>query len=155
MNNKTFLSSEKNPQRKWYVIDCAGKGLGRTSSIVTAILQGKHKLWYDPSGDLGDCVILVNATDLTLGNTEGRTYVFNPGRPGGSLSFKQMSEDFPERVIKNCIKNMMKNGTAKRALAKRLKIYTTSHHPHAAQNPISLNKDEEIKIYETVAGVRP
>ena len=108
MNNKTFLSSEKNPQRKWYVIDCAGKGLGRTSSIITAILQGKHKLWYDPSGDLGDCVILVNAMDLTLGNTEGRTYVFNPGRPGGSLSFKQMSEDFPERVIKNCIKNMMK-----------------------------------------------
>lgn len=150
MNNKTFLSLEKTQQRKWYIIDCTGKSLGRTSSIVTAILQGKHKLWYDPSSDLGDCVILINAKDLTLGNTEGRAYVFNPGRPGGSLSFKQMSEDFPERVIKNCIKNMMKKGSAKRALAKRLKIYTTSLHPHVAQTPISLNKDEEIKIYETI-----
>lgn len=143
MNNKTFISSDTNPQRKWYVIDCKGKSLGRTSSIITTILQGKHKLWYDPSSDVGDCVILVNAMDLTLDNNEGRTYVFEPGRPGGSLSFKQMSEDLPERVIRNCIKNMMKNGAAKRALAKRLKIYTTPDHPHCAQTPISLNKLEE------------
>ena len=150
MNNKTFLSSQKPLRRKWYIIDCAGKSLGRTSSIVTAILQGKHKLWYNPSGDLGDCVILINAIDLILGNVERRTYVFNPGRPGGSLLSKQMSEDFPERVIRNCINNMMKKGSAKRALAKRLKIYTTSYHPHIAQAPICLTKDEEIKIYGTM-----
>lgn len=152
MNNKTFLSSDKNQQRKWYVIDCEGKGLGRTSSIVTGILQGKHKLWYDPSGDMRDCVILVNAMDLTLGNSEGRTYVFSPGRPGGSLSFKKMSEDFPDRVIETCIKNMMGEGAAKRALPKRLKIYTTPDHPHGAQNPISLNNKEEIKIHEIITG---
>ena len=150
MNNKTFFSSEKPLRRKWYLVDCAGKSLGRMSSIVTAILQGKHKLWYKSSDDLGDCVILINAMDLRLGNTKRRTYVFNPGRPGKSLTSKQISEDVPERVIKNCIKNMMKKGSAKRNLAKRIKIYTTSYHPHTAQTPIYLKKDEEIKIYKTM-----
>ena len=63
-----------------------------------------------------------------------------------------MSEDFPDRVIETCIKNMMGEGAAKRALPKRLKIYTTPDHPHGAQNPISLNNKEEIKIHEIITG---
>jgi len=147
MNNKTFIPSNKKNtclNRKWYVIDCTGQSLGRTSSTITKILQGKHKVMYTPSTDMGDYVILINAMDLTLGDVKGHTYVFQPGRPGSSLSFKEFIDDIPERVIENCIKNMMAEGPAKRAMSKRLKIYATSDHPHMAQNPILLSNADNI-----------
>lgn len=147
MNNQTFIPSSKTStclDRKWYVIDCTGQSLGRASSAITKILQGKHKVTYNPSSDLGDYVILVNAMHLTLGDMEGHTYVFRPGRPGSSLKFKQFIDDIPERVIENCIKNMMAEGPAKRAMPKRLKIYATPDHPHMAQNPIVLGHGDNI-----------
>lgn len=140
MTNKTFLpSSNSYSQRKWYVIDCKDKTLGRTCSAITKILQGKHKPFYHPAADLGDNIILINATDLTLHDTKKRAYVFQPGRPGSSLSYKTVRDDRPERIIENCVKNMMGKGMAKRNIAKRLKVYLTEDHPHRAQNPIEYN----------------
>ena len=136
MNNKTFLSSEKNPQRKWYVIDCAGKGLGRTSSIITAILQGKHKVDYHPSIDMGDYVIVINAETMhldswTLGHPKYRVY--NPGRPGSSL--KIFFEKIPKRIVESAVRNMLPNGL-RQNFYNRLRVYSGSEHPHLAQNPI-------------------
>ena len=140
MTNKTFLpSSNSYSQRKWYVIDCKGKTLGRTCSAITKILQGKHKPFYHPAADLGDNIILINAVDLTLQDTKTRAYVFEPGRPGSSLSYKTVRDDRPERIIENCVKNMMGEGMAKRNLPKRLKVYLTQDHPHTAQKPIEYN----------------
>lgn len=140
MTNKTFLpTSNSYSQRKWYIIDCKGKTLGRTCSAITKILQGKHKSFYHPATDLGDNIILVNAIDLTLYDTKKRALVFRPGRPGSSLSYRTVCDDRPERIIENCVKNMMKNGLAKRNINKRLKVYLASDHPHRAQNPIEYN----------------
>lgn len=140
MTNKTFLpTSNSYSQRKWYIIDCKDKTLGRTCSAITKILQGKHKPFYHPAADLGDNIILINATDLTLNDTKKRAYVFQPGRPGSSLSYKTVCEDRPERIIENCVKNMMGEGMAKRNITKRLKVYLTQDHPHVAQKPIEYN----------------
>ena len=71
MTNKTFLpSSNSYSQRKWYVINCKDKTLGRTCSAITKVLQGKHKPFYHPAADLGDNIILINAMDLTLHDTK-------------------------------------------------------------------------------------
>ena len=75
----------------------------------------------------------------TLYDTKKRALVFRPGRPGSSLSYRTVCNDRPERIIENCVKNMMKNGLAKRSINKRLKVYLTSDHPHRAQNPIEYN----------------
>ena len=140
MTNKTFLPlSNSYSQRKWYIIDCKGKTLGRTCSAITKILQGKHKPFYHPAADVGDNIILVNAIDLTLYDTKKRAYVFQPGRPGNSLLYRTVRDDRPERIIENCVKNMMKNGPAKRNINKRLKIYLAQDHPHTAQKPIEYN----------------
>ena len=140
MTNKTFLpTSNSYSQRKWYIIDCKDKTLGRTCSAITKILQGKHKPFYYPAADLGDNIILINATDLTLHDTKKRAYVFQPGRPGSSLSYKTVRTDRPDRIIENCVKNMMGEGMAKRNIIKRLKVYLTQDHPHMAQKPIEYN----------------
>ena len=101
--------------------------------------QGKHKPFYHPAADLGDNIILINAMDLTLHDTKKRAYVFRPGRPGSSLSYKTVRDDRPERIIENCVKNMMGEGVAKRNVTKRLKVYLTQDHPHMAQKPIEYN----------------
>jgi large subunit ribosomal protein L13 len=105
MTNKTFLpSSNSYSQRKWYVIDCKDKTLGRTCSVITKILQGKHKPFYHPAADLGDNIILINAMDLTLHDTKRRAYVFRPGRPGSSLSFKTVRDDHQNELSKTVLK---------------------------------------------------
>jgi len=134
--NKTFIPSSDGNQRKWYVIDCKDKQLGRISSFITTLLSGKIKSYYYPSFDTGDYVILINASCLMVDRNTDRVHVFQPGRPGSSL--KRIINDLPERIIERCIFGMMPNGFAKRNLSKRLKIYQGSQHPHIAQNPICI-----------------
>tara|TARA_B110000238_G_C15961018_1_gene367396 strand:+ start:204 stop:671 length:468 start_codon:yes stop_codon:yes gene_type:complete len=145
MSNTTFIpSGETDLNRVWHVIDCSGLTLGRASTAIAGILQGKHKTQYTPGTDMGDYVILVNAGALTMGDLEGHTYVFSPGRPGSSLKFRSVLDDFPKRIIENCIKNMMATGPAKRAMPTRLKVYETPNHPHMAQKPILLSHNNNI-----------
>nr|YP_009497786.1 ribosomal protein L13 [Acanthoceras zachariasii]AWT40499.1 ribosomal protein L13 [Acanthoceras zachariasii] len=142
--NETFIPASNYNKRKWYIIDCKGKQLGRISSSIVGLLCGKIKPSYHPAFDTGDYVILVNADDLSLDRKTERFYVFNPGRPGKSL--KKLINGLPQRIIENCIYKMMPNGVAKKDLAQRLKIYKGSQHPHQAQNPIYIDNIESFTI---------
>ena len=140
--NETFIPASGYNKKKWYVVDCKGKQLGRISSSIIGLLSGKIKSYYHPAYDTCDYVILINAEALTVDREIERFYVFRPGRPGSSL--KKIVNGLPQQIIENCIFGMMPNGLAKKQLSKRLKVYQGSQHPHAAQNPICIEDIENF-----------
>ena len=83
--NKTFIPVVNYNKRKWYIIDCKNKQLGRLSSIIIPLLTGKSKSVYHPSIDVGDYVILINSDHLQIDHDVERFHVYQPGRPGTSL----------------------------------------------------------------------
>ena len=141
--NETFIPASNYNRKKWYVIDCKGKQLGRISSIIVGLLSGKIKPYYHPAFDTGDYVILINAEALTVDRNLERIRVFQPGRPGSSL--KRITNGLPQQIIERCVFGMMPNGIAKKSLAKRLKVYQGSQHPHSAQNPIYIDDIDNFK----------
>jgi large subunit ribosomal protein L13 len=141
--NETFIPASEYNRKKWYVIDCNGQQLGRISTTIVGLLSGKIKSYYHPAFDTGDYVILINAESLTVDRNLERIRVFQPGHPGSSL--KRLSKDLPQRIIERCIFGMMPNGIAKKSLAKRLKVYQGSQHPHEAQKPIYIDDINNFK----------
>jgi len=145
--NKTFLPTKHYKNRNWFLIDCKGQKLGRLATIITALLKGKLKPNYFPSIDMGDSIILVNAS-LILVNEESKHYIVNhPGRPGHSLKIKKASECLPKLTIERAVKGMLSE-TERKRLTRRLTIYSDKNHPHQAQNPI------EIKISELYSNLQ-
>nr|YP_009093251.1 ribosomal protein L13 [Roundia cardiophora]AIR75924.1 ribosomal protein L13 [Roundia cardiophora] len=135
--NKTFIPASNYNKRKWYLIDCKDKQLGRLASTIIPLLTGKSKPIYHPSVDIGDYVILINTEYLKLDNNAERFHVFKPGHPGSSL--KRLVNILPKQIIENCVFGMLPNGFPKKHLVKRLKVYQGAQHPHLAQNPKELN----------------
>ena len=140
--NETFIPTPNYTRKKWYVIDCKNKQLGRISSSIVSLLSGKIKPYYHPAFDTGDYVILINAEALTVDRHIEQVHVFNPGSPGSSL--KRIVNGLPQQIIEKCIYGMMPNGVAKKKLSKRLKVYQGSDHPHTAQNPIYIDDIENF-----------
>ena len=140
--NKTFIPSLDYNTRRWYIIDCKDKKLGRIASYITKLLTGKTKPYYHSAIDVGDYVILINSQSMVINNKVEHLRVFCPGRPGSSL--KRIVNDTSQKIIKKSISGMIKNGQIKRNLSKRLKIYQGSQHPHKAQNPIYINNLDNL-----------
>lgn len=138
LSNKTFLPTQTYKNRNWFVIDCEGQTLGRLATIVTTLLKGKTKPYYHPSVDVGDYVILIN-TDLISLNAKSKHYfVYSPGRPGSSLKIRNASDCFSKVLVEKAIKGMLSQTETKRLL-RRLNVYRSSSHPHAAQRPTELD----------------
>ena len=143
--NETFIPAVNYKKKKWYIIDCKEKQLGRLSSLVVGLLSGKLKSYYHPSIDLGDYVILINVQDINLNRSIEKFHVFKPGRPGHSL--KRLINSSPEQILRRCIFGMMPNGMPKRQFGNRLKVYQGTNHPHLAQNPIQINDFHNLKDF--------
>jgi large subunit ribosomal protein L13 len=136
--NKTFLPNLKYENRNWFIIDCNGQHLGRLATTIVALLKGKLKPHYYPSGDIGDYVILLNAESIIINKKSKHFIVNNPGRPGHSLKIRSATDSIPKFTIERAVKGMLSSTETKR-LIKRLNIYSDENHPHSAQNPIKLN----------------
>jgi len=136
---KTFVAKPHEVQRDWYVIDAKDKVLGRVASEVARRLRGKHKPEFTPHVDTGDYIIVINAADLTVtGNkAEDKHYHRHSGYPGGitTTNFLKMQQRFPGRALQKAVKGMLPKGPLGYAMAKKLKIYAGSEHPHTAQQP--------------------
>lgn len=136
---KTSLPIEKDIQRKWYVVNAAGKPLGRLAVKVANLLRGRGKPIYTPHLDTGDFVVVTNARDVKLTGTKPvkKTYVRYTGYRGGqkTTSFAMMNERHPERVVEKAVRGMLPHNHLSRQIAKRLKVYPGADHPHAAQAP--------------------
>jgi large subunit ribosomal protein L13 len=138
--NRTFLP--KPSDQKWYLIDAAGQRLGRLASAIAMILRGKNKPTYTPHLDMGDFVIVINADKIALTGkkTAQKLYRRHSGRPGGmkTETFDKLIKRVPERPLEVAIKGMLPKNTLGRHLFTKLKVYSGTSHPHAAQQPETL-----------------
>lgn len=139
----TFMAKKEEVKRDWYVIDAAGKPLGRVAAQVATILRGKHKPIYTPHVDTGDYVVIVNADKviLTGKKMENKVYYHHTNYPGGikSESFESLINRAPEQVFYKAVWGMLPHNTLGRKMIKKLKIYSGDKHPHEAQQPKALN----------------
>ncbi len=142
---KTISAKPHEVQHAWYVIDAKDKVLGRMASRIAGILRGKHKAIYTPHVDTGDFVIIINASHVkvTGKKTSDKKYFHHTGFPGGikEASFEDALAKNPARVIELAVKGMLPKGPLGRDMFRKLKVYAGAEHPHAAQQPTSLDTD--------------
>lgn len=123
----------------WYVVDASRYTLGRLASAIAPRLRGKHKPQYTPHVDTGDYIIVINAEKVrvTGRKEEDKIYYRHSGYPGGikSQTLKEMRQKHPERIIELAVKGMLPRNPLGRAVARKLKVYKGSEHPHSAQQP--------------------
>ena len=139
---KTIFYKEREIPRSWYVIDAAGKPLGRGAAKVAAMARGKHKALYAPHQESGDYIIVINADKVAVtGNKDkDKMYHHHTGFPGGlkSVNFNTLIGKKPTEPLYIAVKGMLPKGSLGRKLLKNVKIYAGSEHPHAAQNPVAV-----------------
>ena len=135
----TFMAKPAEIERKWYIIDAAGRPLGRTASEAARILRGKHKPIFTPHIDTGDFVIIINADQaiLTGKKLDQKMYYHHSGYPDGlkEVKYKDLMAKKPVLAVEKAVKGMLPHNSLGRATAKKLKVYAGSEHPHAAQKP--------------------
>ena len=137
----TYMAKAENVDRKWYVVDAAGKPLGRTATTVAALLRGKHKAEFTPNVDTGDFVIVINAEKaiLTGKKLDQKYYRRHSGWIGGlkETKYRTLMAERPELAMEVAVKGMLPKNSIGRKAATRLKVYAGSEHNHAAQQPIA------------------
>ncbi len=141
---KTTVSAKpESVKRDWYVVDATDKTLGRLATELARRLRGNHKPEYTPHVDTGDYLVIINAEKVRVtGNkAKGKIYYRHTGFPGGikEMSFEKLIDHAPERVIQGAVKGMLPKGPLGRAMFAKLKVYAGAEHPHAAQQPQTLN----------------
>jgi large subunit ribosomal protein L13 len=135
---KTFMAKPETVQRDWWVVDAAGKPLGRLATEVAKLLRGKHKVTFTPHVDTGDHVIIINADKVVLtGNKSEERIYWHSGYPGGfkSVTKGSMLAKRPDRLVERTIKGMLPHTTLGAQMYRKLKVYAGETHPHEAQKP--------------------
>lgn len=134
---KTFFAKKEKIERNWYLVDAAGKTLGRLATRLATLLRGKHKPIFTPSVDCGDYVVVINAEKVRVtGKKEkDKLYFTHSGYPRGDklLSLEKVRQTNPQRIIKLAVWGMLPKGRLGRIIFKKLKVYAGESHPHQAQ----------------------
>ena len=138
----TFAAKPHEVKREWVLIDASGKVLGRLAVDIARRLRGKHRPEFTPHVDTGDYIVVVNASKLRItgSKAEQKTYYRHSTYPGGvyATTFAKMQTRFPTRALEIAVKGMLPKGPLGYAMLKKLKVYPGSDHPHAAQQPKTL-----------------
>ena len=139
----TFMANKGNITRKWYVIDAAGKPLGKTAAAAADLLRGKLKPEYTPHADCGDFVIIINAEKavLTGKKLEQKYYRTHSGWVGGlkETKYRLLMQQKPELAMMVAVRGMMPRNIVTKDSLTRLKVYRGAEHKHAAQKPEAWN----------------
>lgn len=139
---KTMSAKAQEVRRDWFVVDAAGKTLGRLATEVASRLRGKHKPTYTPHVDTGDYIVVVNADKVAVTGKKmnDKMYHRHTGYIGNlkSIPLKNMMADHPERVIETAVKGMLPKNSLGRQMYRKLKVYAGAEHPHEAQQPQAL-----------------
>ena len=142
MNIKTTFEGIDASERNWHLVDASGLPIGRLASEIAQILRGKHKPQYAPHLDVGDHVVVINASEIAITSKkpEQKMYHSHSGFPGGikSESFNSLRQRKPERIIERAVWGMLPKNRLGRAIFKNLKVYSGPDHPHSAQQPKEL-----------------
>jgi large subunit ribosomal protein L13 len=136
---RTFQPKPADVERAWHVVDAEGAVLGRVSTEVATLLRGKHKTTWAPHADVGDHVIVINASQLDVGlrKAQSKRYWRHSGYPGAirSESLERLMSRDPSDVVRRAVRGMLPKGPLGRRLLRRLRVYPGPTHPHTAQQP--------------------
>lgn len=139
MQQKSYYPKPGDVEAQWYIVDAAGKNLGRLASQIANVLLGKHRPEYTPGVDLGDAVIVTNCGQITVTGAKltDKIYYRYSGYQSGlkETSLRRLLETHPDRVIYEAVRGMLPHNKLGRQLIKKLKIYAGTDHPHEAQKP--------------------
>jgi large subunit ribosomal protein L13 len=138
----TVFMNAGTAKRDWVVVDATDKTLGRLATRIAMVLRGKHKPEYTPNADTGDYVVVINAEKVRVtGNkVQDKIYWRHTEYAGGikSQTLGELLAKHPERVIEKAVKGMLPKGPLGYAQFRKLKVYAGDQHPHAAQQPKTL-----------------
>lgn len=139
MKKYTYSAKNSDNAGKWYVVDAEGIVLGRLASRIASRIRGKHQPMFTPHTDTGDNIVVINADKIVLTGRkmEQKKYYRHSGYIGGltTTTAKELLAKKPEDVIRLAVRGMLPKNRLGRKLIKKLKVYTGSEHPHAAQQP--------------------
>ena len=139
----TFMANKANIERKWYILDAAGKPLGKTAVRAADLLRGKTKPTFTPNADCGDHVIIINAGKAVLTGKKGeqKFYRHHSGWVGGlkETPYRILMQQKPELAMHEAVRGMMPKNTLSRASMKRLHIYADANYEQQAQKPVELD----------------
>lgn len=140
---KTVSAKPESIQREWYVVDAAGKTLGRLCTQLAHRLRGKHKAIYTPHIDTGDFLVVINAEKIAVtGNKlKDKLYHRTTGYIGNlkTTNLSDLLASHPERAIEIAVKGMLPKNPLGRAMYRKLRVYSGAEHPHTAQQPKALD----------------
>ncbi len=135
----TYMPKAGDLKRSWYLLDAAGKPLGRTAATAAILLRGKHKPIFTPNVDCGDHVVILNAEKavLTGNKLEKKFYRHHSGWVGGlkEISYAHLMKETPEKAMMLAIKGMLPDNTLGRTALTRVRIYKGDQHENQAQQP--------------------
>jgi len=136
--DKTYVIKGK-AESQWLLIDANEAPIGRMATQIAHYLMGKHKPTYTPGVDMGDYVVVINASQLEIPNKrlDSKVYYRHSGYPGGlkAVVLREQMRVHPDRVIRAAVWGMLPHNKLGRQLINKLKIYAGNEHPHAAQHP--------------------
>ena len=139
----TFMANKGNIERKWYILDAAGKPLGKTAVQAADLLRGKTKPTFTPNADCGDHVIIINAGKAVLTGKKGeqKFYRHHSGWVGGlkETPYRILMQQKPELAMHEAVRGMMPKNSLSRASIKRLHIYADANYEQQAQKPVELD----------------
>lgn len=138
-NLRCYLANRDQVERSWYHVDARGLVLGRLATGIARVLMGKHKPTYTPHVDCGDFVVVTNADKIVLTGTKANSKVYPRYSyyPGGykEVPYQRVLERHPDRIIKEAVRRMLPKNALARHMLKKLKVFASDTHPHAAQQP--------------------
>ena len=143
MQTRTYSAKPSDIQQEWFHVDAEGVTLGRMASRIARILQGKHKPMYTPHMDTGDFVVITNAEKVFLSGKkmDQKVYHHYTGWAGGlrETEFRELMEKKPEQVVRLAVRRMLPKTNLGRLMLRKLKVFAGPDHPHAAQQPKTLD----------------
>lgn len=135
----TTLAKAGKVERKWYIIDAAGKPLGRVAAKAAVLLRGKDKVIFTPNVDCGDHVIIINCDKavLTGNKLDQKFYRTHSGWIGGlkEINYRTMMAKNSDKAMMVAVKGMLPHNTLGASALKRLRVYRGAEHENAAQKP--------------------
>lgn len=141
----TFMANKANIERKWYILDAAGKPLGKTAVRAADLLRGKTKVTYTPNADCGDNVIIINAAKVRFSGKKetDKVYTRYTGYPGGQRfntpADLRKRENGVDKIIRHAVKGMLPKGPLGRSLLNNLYVYEGAEHKQEAQKPKTID----------------
>ena len=137
----TFMAKKETIERKWYVLDAAGKPLGKVAVAAATILRGKHRPEFTPHVDCGEFVIIINAEKavLTGKKLDQKYYRHHSGYIGGlkEVQYKTLMATKPELAMELAVKGMRPHNKIGDKSVTRLKVFAGAAHNHEAQKPVA------------------